>query len=212
MDTIDERLSHLSSKSLEIFSKEFIESYTKNAFGSFSARETEILIFMLFQKIGLLQQEDSLYKISRLLKISPTKVKNLLLQSKLRDPSFDERRVVTSLIASIKQAILDQENKNILLSIEDPLVREDVIDKFKGLGHLPDFSRNKEILKVSVDAFAALADRLLDEEEKAEIIAKLKNNKDVKEFVSSTFKDTLIHIISTFAVKGLSFLYKAFTR
>ena len=61
---------------------ELVNSYLQPSYGSMSKRDFEILLFMKLQELGAIQKEPDLYQLIKDLKISRTRVRNLLYEAK----------------------------------------------------------------------------------------------------------------------------------
>lgn len=147
MDNIVSRLNNISEKAKEEFTEKFTEEYTRNAFGALSTKEIDLLVFKLFQQMGLIKKEDSYYDISRLLKISLTRVKSLSLETKLRDSKVNEKYILDEIMRSLIKSEFIQDNKFISFGIEDQLIRYDLEDRFKKMVLLSTILITKKYLK-----------------------------------------------------------------
>lgn len=206
MQYITSRLENISSEEKCEFVREFIDEYTRTAFGALSSKETEIVIFRLFFKMGLLKEEDNIYNLCRILKISPTRVKSLLLERNLRNIDFNDKKILNKLKQYLKNAELIKDQQYISLGIEDPLIRLDLEDRVKKLGSTPDYSFNKEILKINIAVFSQLLEHLLSDDERREIGRKMKENKKYEGLVRNTLVETFANLLSEGVEKGLPLL------
>lgn len=210
MQDIASRLVNISEKEKCEFACKFIDEYTKIAFGSLSSKETEIVIFGLFYKIGVLKEDDSIYTICRLLKIPPTRVKSLLMERNLRNSDFNDDKILSKLKQYLKDAELIKDQQYISVAIDDPLIKLDIEDRVKKFGSTPDYSFNKEILKISISAFSHLLEDLLSKEERKRIEKKIINNKKYEGLLKDTLAETFANAISASAEKGLPLLMRFF--
>lgn len=130
---------------------EFFEFYTAPAFGARSKSEIDLKVFELLNRRGDI--DDDYYNVSRKLKITPTRAKNLILNDKLRreSGSYDEKFI--DLLKNLKFKISVNSNEIILLYVPDILFREHIKAILKQKGIIWDSSFNSEIVKIRLDDF-----------------------------------------------------------
>lgn len=130
---------------------EFFEFYTAPAFGARSKSEIDLKVFELLNRRGDI--DDDYYNVSRKLKITPTRAKNLILNDKLRRESgnYDEKFI--DLLKNLKFKISVNSNEIILLYVPDILFREHIKAILKQKGIIWDSSFNSEIVKIRLDDF-----------------------------------------------------------
>ena len=130
---------------------EFFEFYTAPAFGARSKSEIDLKVFELLRRRGDI--DDDYYNVSRKLKITPTRAKNLILNAKLRRESenYDEKFI--DLLKDLKFKISVNSNEIILLYVPDILFREHIKAILKQKGIIWDSSFNSEIVKIRLDDF-----------------------------------------------------------
>lgn len=130
---------------------EFFEFYTAPAFGARSKSEIDLKVFELLRERGDI--DDDYYNVSRKLKITPTRAKNLILNDKLRRESgnYDEKFI--DLLKNLKFKISVNSNEIILLYVPDILFREHIKAILKQKGIIWDSSFNSEIVKIRLDDF-----------------------------------------------------------
>lgn len=130
---------------------EFFEFYTAPAFGARSKSEIDLKVFELLGKCGYI--DDDYYKVSRKLKITPTRAKNLILNDKLRRESgnYDEKFI--DLLKNLKFKISVNSNEIILLYVPDILFRKHIKAILKQKEIIWDSSFNSEIVKIRLDDF-----------------------------------------------------------
>lgn len=134
---------------------EFFEFYTAPAFGARSKSEIDLKVFELLRERGDI--DDDYYKVSRKLKITPTRAKNLILNAKLRAESqFNTEEMYNHFLEKIKELGYKTDSKNnsiIIFSLPDMLLREYLKFKLRSVGKIWDSSFNSELVRVSVDDF-----------------------------------------------------------
>lgn len=134
---------------------EFLEFYTTPAFGARSKSEIDLKVFELLRERGDI--DDDYYNVSRKLKITPTRAKNLILNAKLRAESQpNTEKTYNKFLGEIKELGYKTDSKNnsiIIFSLPDMLLREYLKFKLRSVGKIWDSSFNSELVRVSVDDF-----------------------------------------------------------
>lgn len=172
-------LQRIIDEASENFGKEFLEHYLSGSFGSMSKSETEILIFHLLSKHF---EISSNYEISNLLKISETKVKNLTLNAHLRygQSNKDILKKIMLRICDTLDVNFDENIGEIKISLENPVEKRELVNEIKKLGSYADFSFNNEILKIKINVFLKLLNRLVGEDNFKKVFQKYLKEKTIQ--------------------------------
>lgn len=172
-------LQRIIDEASENFGKEFLEHYLSGSFGSMSKSETEILIFHLLSKHF---EISSNYEISNLLKISETKVKNLTLNAHLRygRSNKDILKKIMLRICDTLDVNFDENIGEIKISVENPVEKRELVNEIKKLGSYADFSFNNEILKIKINVFLKLLNRLVGEDNFKKVFQKYLKEKTIQ--------------------------------
>lgn len=172
-------LQRIIDEASENFGKEFLEHYLSGSFGSMSKSETEILIFHLLSKHF---EISSNYEISNLLKISETKVKNLTLNAHLRygQSNKDILKKIMLRICDTLDVNFDENIGEIKISVENPVEKRELVNEIKKLGSYADFSFNNEILKIKINVFLKLLNRLVGEDNFKKVFQKYLKEKTIQ--------------------------------
>lgn len=172
-------LQRIIDEASENFGKEFLEHYLSGSFGSMSKSETEILIFHLLLKHF---ENSSNYEISNLLKISETKVKNLTLNAHLRygQNNKDILKKIMLRICDTLDVNFDENIGEIKISVENPVEKRELVNEIKKLGSYADFSFNNEILKIKINVFLKLLNRLVGEDNFKKVFQKYLKEKTIQ--------------------------------
>lgn len=145
----------LSNANFKDLITEFFEFYTTPAFGARSKSEIDLKVFELLRDCGYI--DDDYYSVSRKLKITPTRAKNLILNAKLRAESQpNTEKMYNKFLGEIKELGYKTDSKNnsiIIFSLPDMLLREYLKFKLRSVGKIWDSSFNSELVRVSVDDF-----------------------------------------------------------
>ena len=172
---------------------EFFEFYTAPAFGARSKSEIDLKVFELLRRRGDI--DDDYYNVSRKLKITPTRAKNLILNAKLRRESenYDEKFI--DLLKDLKFKISVNSNEIILLYVPDILFREHIKAILKQKGIIWDSSFNSEIVKIRLDDFLDIVYEKLKFKDNLIINWEIEKPK-IKEKIFSQLKDVCKGMLS----------------
>ena len=172
-------LQRIIDEANENFGKEFLEHYLSGSFGSMSKSETEILIFHLLSKHF---EISSNYEISNFLKISETKVKNLTLNAHLRygQSNKDILKKIMLRICDTLDVNFDENIGEIKISVENLVEKRELVNEIKKLGSYADFSFNNEILKIKINVFLKLLNRLVGEDNFKKVFQKYLKEKTIQ--------------------------------
>ena len=145
----------LSNANIKALISDFFEFYTTPAFGARSKSEIDLKVFELLRERGDI--DDDYYNVSRKLKITPTRAKNLILNAKLRTESqLNTEEMYNHFLEKIKELGYKTDSRNnsiIIFSLPDMLLREYLKFKLRTVGKIWDSSFNSELVRVSVDDF-----------------------------------------------------------
>jgi hypothetical protein len=178
-----------------VFSDRFLSEFLDKGFGVLSKKEIDLLVFHLLSELSDLENESN-YELALKLKISPTKLKNLRFERRLRYSQLNEEQIKNTFIESLKKSAIkvNKTSKWILLSIEDTFIREAIKAKLKELYQLSDSSFNSELITLDLEAFSILMEYYYKDVEginSEEIVNYLKNkieNEDTKITAKHLFK------------------------
>jgi len=168
----------------------FLKRYLEPAFGSLSKTEIDILVLELLEQIGEIAENINQYSLSKKLKISQAKAKNLLYNRSLRKYEEEQlKKMFEEILLSPKYKIHKGEDGWFWFQIENPLLLEYVKNRIQQLEHIPDGSFSSKIIKLQADAFADLIEDCIGKE-KNELLKRLgipENN--FKELLVGTVKE-----------------------
>jgi hypothetical protein len=203
------------------FVKDFLNSYCSSGFGTLSKREIDLLVLKLLLTHGALDKSTSPYHISRQIQMPLTKVKVLLYELNLRDESKNSIWLKDELNKILKYSKLTTAGKDgalrIEIGIDNQLIRTEVEAILKNNGYHPDYSFNREILRLTPDAYLTLIEFGLQDSDRKEILSLLedkiseknegtdKNNLfrfAIKQFISHS-TNKLVEKIGDMSVEGL---------
>jgi len=161
------------------FTDDFMKEFSRYAFGSMSKKELELLIFkLILQDRGELTQYNK-FELSKLLKITESRVKTLYNEVQLReDELFNDEWFILELRKMLSILKIENSTKKIVLQIDNPLFKSMFENIMRQDGVIVDYSFNKDIIKIDENAFSLILNYILDDEEKTSIIDKINKVKD----------------------------------
>lgn len=156
-----EKIDDIEPKKVKNVFKELLKDYLTPAYGSMSKRDFDILLFMKLQDLGMVSKNPEIYDIVSSLKVTRTKARNLLYESKMRSTTGD--KLDSELIELLKKPIFLKDNDKIALEIDNPLLSDHLRAKLKRLGYITDGSFSAELIKLTEDAYIAIFEDMVKE-------------------------------------------------
>ena len=143
---------------------DFVKEYLTPSYGSMSKRDFEILLFMKLQELGAIQKDPDLYQLIKDLKISRTRVRNLLYEAKMR--TSKEEDLDNELIQLLQKPVFLKDGDKVAIEIQNPLLTDYFRFKVKELGFITDGSFSVELVKLNYSAYIALVESMISVEAK----------------------------------------------
>ena len=143
---------------------DFVKEYLTPSYGSMSKRDFEILLFMKLQELGAIQKDPDLYQLIKDLKISRTRVRNLLYEAKMR--TSKEEDLDNELIQLLQKPVFLKDGDKVAIEIQNPLLTDHFRFKVKELGFITDGSFSAELVKLNYSAYIALVESMISDEAK----------------------------------------------
>ena len=162
------------------FSQHFIEEYLSRGFGVLPKREVDIIILHYLIEDGVFEKDESgeldYYEMSSKLKISETKVRNLIKDVQLRYESFTEETFKLRLYQLISKTrfSFDRNQDYIIFSIANPMLKQTFEHWVAKVNGFTDSSFSSKIVKLSNDVFADVLVKLYGDESEGALL-ELKN-------------------------------------
>lgn len=180
--------SFANASEAENFSEDFLNELKKYPFGTISKSTMDCFIFHLLNKYNLISGTTNRQKAENLC-ITETVLKNYALKSNMNyTPKSIEnsmKKLTESLSSgnSAKNSTpLTIDGEYIMLVIEDPVIRADLISCLKNKGIFLDTSFNKEVIKIKTSAFVCFfVESVEQEEEKKKVLELLETDDLIKE-------------------------------
>lgn len=138
------------------FSTQFLKKYSESGFGSLSKHDIDLLIFYLIDNEKLFDGKST-YEISNLLSLPESKVKTIQLESYLKYSEKNYKKYLKEIANKIENGELKPEldGEKIKFSLENPIMKRELENIIKKLGHLVDYSFNKDIVSIKLPVFIA---------------------------------------------------------
>ena len=178
----------------EKFAETLLKEIAKRGIDSLSARDYQTLMIKCFVDSGYLNIDQNIpVSLSKDLKITPTKIKNLLTECYIKydfDRQLSEEDL-KSMADTHKTTKKDLEDGFIVFHIISPVKQLEVIDFFEQNQIAPEYGNNRSIIKVPYAfiledmkvEFLQEVDNKLKEKEKVQL--QTKNNQ--KQFIETAF-------------------------
>ncbi|MCW3476408.1 hypothetical protein [Limobrevibacterium gyesilva] len=149
---------------------QLITRYCDPAFGALPKREIDLLFFGALVDAGLVGPKTTQYDTARLLRVTPARIRSLAFQAGLRDPHATADTLRRRLAEALTTVQYAKEEMLVVFGIEDPLLQADLVARLKALEVTPDFSFNRELVRIPKSMFGDLLDALLDEQKKQQVV------------------------------------------
>ena len=108
------------------------------------------------------------------LKITKTKARNLIYQKSLRESSDEPFDFDQSLVDLLCNTRIIREGKWYIIEVSNQFIMDLLKNKVRKLGFISDGSFSSSIAKIQLECLSSLIESLISEENKKEIIQKLK--------------------------------------
>jgi hypothetical protein len=151
--------------------KPFLKNYLSPAFGALPKAEVELLVLQMLEDLRLIDGNLGAYELVSKLKITNAKARRLLYERDLRRKTPED--LDKQLLIVLQKPSILKNGKWFILQIENALLTDYLREKVKLLGHVTDGSFSPGIVKLSLDAMAALIDEMYEgKDEKKETARK----------------------------------------
>lgn len=170
LGTLSESLS--KTEKAEIFDT-YWKAWSSNGFGTLTKKDSELLMFLCLKKALASKGKNgpqNNYDWAKLLRLTPTKIKTMRLESHLRFGHLIGENGETDIrhyfeyfhqMQSIDINGLDSSGDlhvvKVSFVVEDPVVQMEIENRLKEIGTYIDFHRNREVIKLRLVDFLKLA-------------------------------------------------------
>lgn len=182
-------IKHTTKKNNNLLN-DFFDFYANPAFASRSKSEIDLKVFEMMRECGIVG--DDYYKVARTLKITPTRAKNLILNSEIRSQSEENtddafQKAFISKIKNLGYKTDPKDNGIIIFSLPNNLLREHLKYMLRLKDKTWDSSFNSEIIRIKIEDF-------LDIIADSELQKKIKNKK-LKDDIADFLKDNTVGLL-----------------
>lgn len=168
----------------------FLQSYMTPAFGALPKNEVELIVLNVLEKLNAIDEEPELYELVSKLKVTRSKARGLIYDRELRRSSEEE--LDEKVKALLKKPLIQKNGDLYVLEVENPLVSDHLRSKVQKLGYISDGSFSPSIVKLGLDAVAALIESYLTDQErddvKGALVAAGAPDTSFKGVIKATFK------------------------
>ncbi|HDO7910599.1 TPA: lpg1083 family Dot/Icm T4SS effector, partial [Legionella pneumophila] len=137
------------------FTDDFLRKYFELGFGSLSKHDIDLLVYYLVKEHSDLFNGKTNYEISSLLTITERKLQSIQMESYLRYENNSISKNLEELSVKITKGEIkpEVEGDKIRVLIDSPVLRRDLEYSITSLGHIVDYSFNKNILSLRLSNF-----------------------------------------------------------
>jgi hypothetical protein len=178
------------------FATAFVTAYMSPAFGARSKTEIDLLVFSCLIEAGAIDPKAPEYDVARALNITPARVRNLVMNWQLRSPRGD---LSDAIVEALKKTRFSSDGKLLTFGVESPLLKEEIIARFRRKGIFAEASFSKELVKLPADAFVEFLDEIVDDETKKQIKTTLVKDKQIPD---TSFKALATGVLVTLGKKA----------
>lgn len=157
----------------------FVGKYLDRGAGSFSGRELELLVLDFILEIDPKLKENSIFEKSQILKVTETKLKNMIYEINLR--KNDKQNFIKSLERNINSITFEQ--GKFVIEVDDLFTKKKLKHLIKLKGFITDSSFNSDLVKIPYEGLFAILEENLPKKKKE--LQKLRLKEQSKEIISS---------------------------
>jgi hypothetical protein len=205
-----ENLQNIDQNKSKGFLEGFLQFYLQNGFQSLSKKDIDLLLFYLMEEYNIFNGKDN-YQKAKQLKITPTKLKSLQLESYMRWGKQTQREILLKLFArifskeNIDSILKEQKSKldqgYIPLMIENPVEKLELERILKDNNSIVEYNLNKEVIDVKLQTLILIS--YLTNDNKKNLLNKLNKfsqkyslkelvtKKDIKELTINDFRQII---------------------
>lgn len=160
IDTIAEAVRQVDEQTARRALLAILEGSSTPAFGSLPKRELDLLLLDALIAVGYLAENADLYTLVRRLRITRSRARGLLYERELR--RLNSHSLDALVREALQQPLLQKQGDVFCLEIENPLVADHLRSLLRELGYPTDGSFSPSLVRMSVDAGAALIERFVE--------------------------------------------------
>lgn len=177
-------VDQINSLNRDEFTTDFLCKYFELGFSSLSKHDIDLFVYYLIKKHLSLFNGKSNYELSSLLKITERKLQSIQIESYLRYENISLSKNLEELNKKIGSGEIkpEIEGDKIRILIDSPVLKRDFEYSITSVGHIVDYSFNKNILSLRLSSFfEALGNTENGKELKKQVIDFLRNQIKISE-------------------------------
>ena len=163
--TLENILSSKTKEEIHSVLLQLLTAYTQPAFGALPKREIDLIFFDAILKLLIVPQNPTVYDIARSLKVTRTKARSLFYDYESR--VLDRENLHARAIDVLKSPILQKQGNLFVLEIDNPVVSDYLQNIFRQEGHASDGSFSPSLVKISLNAFVNVTQKMLEDKQRA---------------------------------------------
>lgn len=161
--TLLQRYEELPAEEVKEALRPFLQTVTTPAFAAVSKRETDLALFEMLRRLGLIDQRASLFSLMTQLRITRAKASQILFDIEVRARGIDGDGLDDEVREALKKTRFAKDGDFFVLEVENPLIQAHLRNRLRELGHISDTSFNSAIVRMPLDAATDLMIALIPE-------------------------------------------------
>src|SRR5665213_782473 len=138
------------------------------AFGAFTKRELELIVFDALIQVGFLSEPPTVYQVMQKLRVTRNRARSLIFDRDVRRHSNEQLDDLAR--QALKHPLLQAQGYAVALDIENPLLADHIRETLRALGHATDGSFSPSLVKLSDDAAAALVEHYISPADRDKVL------------------------------------------
>ncbi len=163
-ETIESAIKKADHATLRAALQAVLVGATTPAFGALPKREMDLLLLEALIAVGYLDSSPDLYSLVRLLRTTKSRARALLYERELR--LRDSAQLDEMVRSALRRPLLQKQGEVFCIEVENPLVADHVRALLREVGHASDGSFSPSLIRISLDAAAALIERMIEKSER----------------------------------------------
>lgn len=164
---INQIVNNASEKEAKAALSYLLQHYMTPAFGALPKGEVELIVLNVLEQLKAIDSEPEQYELVSKLKVTRAKARRLMYDRELRSSS--DEQLDEKVKALLKRPLIQKNGDLFVLEVENPLVSDHLRAKVQKLGYVSDGSFSPSLIKLGLDAIAALIESYLSDEEQDKV-------------------------------------------
>ena len=163
--SVEESVKKADEQVVRTTLRKLLEGATTPAFGALPKREVELLHLDALISVGYLDDTPELYALVRQLRMTKSRARALLYERELR--RLDSARLDDMVKEALRHPLIQKQGETFSLEIENPVVADHIRALLKDIGHASDGSFSPSLIRISLEAAAALIEHFVEKPDRA---------------------------------------------